>query len=228
MRRVPPLRPALSSVDLTASSNSYREYQLTSSGHTILVRHYEAAGPGAAIMVGGVGGDFDSPATDLYPRLAHALKPAGVSSLRVRYRDAVDLDESMMDVMLGVEFLRSRGMKHLALVGHSFGGAVVIQTALRVPEVRTVVTLATQGFGTEGVEDLAPRSILLIHGYDDEVLPPVCSIDAYDRAGQPKLLKLLEGTRHGLDERADEVFETVEEWVLRELRPDSAGTASHP
>jgi dienelactone hydrolase len=219
-RSVRTLRPPLKSVQEGATGDSYREYLLTSTGCKVLTRYFDAVGSAAAIMVGGVGGDFDSPANELYPRLARSLQPEGVSTLRVQFRDPVDLDDSMADVLLGIEFLRSRGTRRIALVGHSLGGAVAIQAALRSPDVVTVVTLATQGFGTEGVEDLAPRSILLVHGYDDDVLPPVCSIDAYDRAAQPKTLKLLEGTRHGLNESATDVFTLLQTWLLRELRAD--------
>lgn len=211
------VRPPLTSVQEAATDDIYREYELRTNGATVLVRLYEAAGSAAVVMVGGVGGDFDSPANGLYPRLALSLQRHGIGTLRVQFRDPIDLDDSMMDVLLGIEFLRSHGADRLGLVGHSFGGAVMIQTALRTPEVVTVVTLATQGFGTEGVEDLAPRSILLIHGYADEVLPPTCSIDAHARAQQPKRLTLLEKTRHGLEESAEQVFETVKGWLVSEL-----------
>lgn len=217
-RSVVAVRPPLKSVVEAASADSYREIVAKSNGYEVLMRHYRASGAAAVIMVGGVGGDFDSPAKDLYPRLACALQTTGIGALRVQFRDPVDLDDSTADVLLGIEFLRSNGSRRIGLLGYSFGGAVAIQAALRSRDVATVVTLATQGFGTEGVEDLAPRSILLVHGYDDEVLPPVCSIDAYDRAAQPKSLKLLEGARHGLSESADEVFNIVQEWLLRELR----------
>lgn len=169
-------------------------------------------------MLGGVGGDFDSPAQHLYPRLALALQEAGIATLRVQFRDPVDLDDSTLDVLAGIEFLRGHGIDRIGMVGHSVGGAVAIQSALRCSDVATVVTLATQGFGTEDVEDLAPRSILLIHGYNDQVLPPACSIEAFNRAGEPKQLKLLKDARHGLEEAAEEVFATVRDWLLDKLR----------
>jgi len=199
------------------SNSEYREFRLATGPGPVVVRYYEAKSISSVIMVGGVGGDFDSPAKELYPRLAHVLQREGISSLRVQFRDPIDLDNSMLDVLAGIEFLRDHGSERLALVGHSFGGAVVIQTALRSQAVVTVVTLATQGFGTEGVEDIAPRSILFIHGYEDEVLPPICSIEAHSRAGEPKVLKLIPGARHVLNEASEELYDTVHEWLITKL-----------
>lgn len=200
-------------------TSEYRDLRLRTGPGSLVVRCYEVPkAASAVIMVGGVAGDFDTPAHELYPHLASTLTQEGIATLRVQFRDPIDLDDSTHDVLAGIEFLKGHGMKRIALVGYSFGGAVMIQTALRSQAVVSVVALATQGFGTEGVEDLAPRSILFIHGYDDEVLPPTCSIDAHSRAAEPKRLKLIPGARHRLDEAADEVFATVHEWLTTELK----------
>ena len=83
----------------------------------------------------------------------------------------------MQDVLAGAKFLHSEGKVALGLVGHSFGGAVVIQAGTVLDWVKTVVTLATQSFGAEAVADLAAHaSILLIHGADDQTLSPTNSI----------------------------------------------------
>jgi pimeloyl-ACP methyl ester carboxylesterase len=202
-----------------ASGAGYDDFRVSTRNGTVIMRLYEAKGAtSGALMVGGVGGDFDSPAGGMYPRLATKLQEENVSGLRVQFRDPIDLDQSTDDVLAGLEFLAKSGITRVALVGHSFGGAVVIQAALRSPAVATVITLASQGFGTEGIEDISPRPIYLIHGFDDQVLPPACSIDAYNRAREPKTLKLIEGARHGLEEAADKVFAEVHEWSLERLR----------
>jgi fermentation-respiration switch protein FrsA (DUF1100 family) len=108
---------------------------------------------------------------------------------------------------------------------HSFGGAVVIQAAAAHPIVRAVAPLSTQSFGVGPASRLSPRcSLLLMHGTDDEILPADCSRYVYSIAGEPKRLVLLDGTRHGLDEAADEVYRTVRDWVVETLRPTAAGT----
>jgi hypothetical protein len=106
----------------------------------------------------------------------------------------------------------------VALVGHSFGGAVMIDAAARSPWVASVVGLAPQSHGTEAVAKLPPRSLLLIHGLADTVLSPSCSLSIYDRARGRKGLELLPGAGHVLDEDAERVFLRVRDWVLQELR----------
>ena len=172
----------------------------------------------AVIWVGGVGGGFDTPARGLYPRLAETLARAGIASLRVRFRHPTLLDEAVLDVVAGARELEARGIERLALVGHSFGGAVVVRAGALLASVRTVVTLATQSYGADGAGDLAPRSsLLLVHGEADVVLAPFSSVYVHGRARGRKRLVLYEGAGHGLDEVAEEVEALVREWILAEL-----------
>jgi pimeloyl-ACP methyl ester carboxylesterase len=174
-----------------------------------------------AIWVGGIGGGFDSPARGLYPALCEDLMGEGIASLRLRYRHPTILEESTLDVLAGIAFLESQGVELLALTGHSFGGAVVIHAASAAPNVRGVVTLATQSYGTEPVRRLGPDcSILMLHGGADRILPPSSSQLVFRAAHQPKQLLLYEGAGHGLDEVADEVRRVVREWIVERLRAE--------
>lgn len=56
------------------------------------------------VMVGGIGGDFDTPARNLYPRLCTDLMENGISSLRVSFRHPTELTEAVIDVLVGFEF----------------------------------------------------------------------------------------------------------------------------
>ena len=183
-------------------------------------RHYavERAAE-AAIFVGGVGGGWDSPARELYARLAEALVAEGIASLRVRFRHPTVLDEAVFDVLAGARYLERLGVRSLALVGHSFGGAVVIRAGARTDAARTVVALATQAFGAEPAAELSPRcSLLVVHGTDDRVLRPVNAELVHELAREPKRLVVLTGAGHGLDESADEVLRLVRDWLVDELR----------
>jgi hypothetical protein len=180
---------------------------------------YEASGAKAgALLAGGVGGGFDTPALGLYPRLGEELLRHGLSTLRVKYRNPVDLTEAVHDVLAGVDFLVARGLERVALVGHSFGGAVMIDAGAQSPWVSTVVGLAPQSYGTEAVSELPPRSLLLIHGTSDVVLPASCSLSIHERARGKKELELIPDAGHVLDEDAERVFRRVRDWLLRELR----------
>jgi pimeloyl-ACP methyl ester carboxylesterase len=175
----------------------------------------------AVIYVGGIGGGWDSPARELYPKLSRKVISNGISSLRIRYRHPTYLDECVKDVIAGIKFLENNRIQSVGLVGHSLGGAVVIKAAaVSTNIVKTVVTLATQSYGAvEPVSELGQKgcSILLIHGTDDDVLSPTCSSYIYSKASNPKHMILFEGARHGLDEAADEIYRTIYQWLLDHL-----------
>jgi dienelactone hydrolase len=207
------------SVNAAQAADDYRVVNILTERGEVKGRYYKNSGDRLAVLfVGGVGGGFDSPADDLYPKLATSLLDEGIASLRVCFRKSTDLEESVLDVMAGLQVLEGDGMRSLALVGHSFGGAVVIQAASAFPSVRTVVTLAAQSYGASAVSTLGPRcSILLLHGAEDKILPPVCSQHLYANAREPKRLTIYEGATHCLDEVASEVREKVRAWLVGRL-----------
>ena len=224
-----PFDPLIERVHVEADAHpdeGYRTVRLETKRGDVVCRYYAAAPDveRAAVWVGGVGGDFDTPAQGLYPRLCRELTAEGIASLRVRFRYPTILEEAVYDLLAGVRHLEREGvLGPVALIGHSFGGAAVIQAAARAPAVRAVVTLATQSYGADPVSRLAPRcAVLLIHGTADEVLPPSSSEHLYRLAGEPKAIRLHKGAGHGLDEAAPEVEREVREWIAAWLREPSA------
>lgn len=175
----------------------------------------------AVVYVTGVGGGWGTPAIGLYPRLCCSLARIGIDGLRVRYRHPTDLLESVFDTLTGIAFLRDEHrIKAIGLVGHSFGGAVVIQAAVQASDiVSTLVTLATQSYGAAHVISKLKHgtSALMIHGSDDKVLPAYCSEEVYQKAHDPKQIVLWEGAGHGLDEVSEEVYELVYDWLVNSL-----------
>ncbi|GAB4208731.1 MAG: dienelactone hydrolase family protein [Coleofasciculaceae cyanobacterium] len=198
----------------------YYPVKLTTSRGSIHCRYYPVKGTQkAAIWVGGIGGDWDTPAEGLYPQLCQELTSEGIASLRVRYRYSTKLEEAVLDVLAGITFLQDEGIESIALIGHSFGGAVVIQAAAQAEDVRTVITLATQSYGAAPVLELATRcSILLLHGTADPILSPLCSQHVYDIALEPKHLICYPGASHSLDEVAEDVHACVRDWLIKQLK----------
>ena len=97
----------------TITNEGYRIVRLTISeneNNIVECRYYKAEvtdSKAAVIYVGGVGGGWDSPAKELYPRLSQKLaKDDGINSLRIRFRYSTDLEESILDVLAGIEFLK--------------------------------------------------------------------------------------------------------------------------
>lgn len=170
---------------------------------------------GAAIFVGGALGGLDGPARAVYARLAAEMQsqPHGLSSLRLHYRQPGEFTECVLDVLAGISFLKGVGARRVALVGHSFGAAVVIKSGELSELVAGVAALSPQLYGTRTVERLSPRALLLVHGTADGVLDCAASKDIYERAREPKRLVLYDGAGHSLASCADELFELLREWL---------------
>lgn len=207
-------------VEIQPQQEGYHPVKLITQFDPIFCRYYPVTNAKhAAIWVGGVGGDWDTPAQGLYPSLCQELQNEAIASLRVRFRYPTELEDAVVDVLAGITFLHDQGIESFALIGHSFGGAVVIQAATQAEDVRTVITLATQSYGADSVPELATRcSILFVHGTADSVLPPVCSQHIYQLALEPKHLILYPNANHGLDEVADKVHQVVRDWVIKQLK----------
>ncbi|MBM2826821.1 MAG: phospholipase/carboxylesterase [Dehalococcoidia bacterium] len=182
--------------------------------------HHTAGNAAAAIFVGGFDGGFDGPADAIFAHLGTSLLEYGISSLRLDYRLHTSpgvVEEAVYDVINGVNYLKEVGVAKVALVGHSFGGAVVIDAAAQSPEVATVVALSSQTYGTRNVAKISPRPLLLIHGQDDQRLPPSCSEYIYARAQEPKELIILPGARHSLGQKREEVFRLIVGWLVDKI-----------
>jgi dienelactone hydrolase len=194
------------------------------------VREAEAA----VLMVGGSDGGLDGPAGALYPDLAGDLGARGVAALRLDFRIHVfpgPVEEGVYDVRCGLDFLAAQGARRVGLVGHSFGGAVVIEAGVRSAIVASVATLATQTAGAQRVAELAPKPLLLVHGLDDIRLPAECSRQLHQLAGEPKRIELLAGARHSLRQRREDVRRLLLDWFAETLparKHDQPGSVPLP
>lgn len=180
----------------------------------------------ALVMVGGAGGGIHGPA-GIYGDLAESLLREGVAGLRLEYRMPNRLTECVADVLAGLEYLRGRGVERAALIGWSFGGAVVIEAGAQSEVVVGIATVASQTYGTVSVGRIAPKRLLLLHGTADRTLSDRCSRDLYARAREPKELVLYPGDDHGLTRHRRQVIEKLHEWS-RELLSVSSTDGSRP
>lgn len=199
--------------------NGYIPVELITGRGEVSCRFYKVnSNNSGVIWVGGMGGNWDTPAEGLYPDLSEKLRKNDISSLRIRYRYPHDINESVYDVLAGIKFLENVGASKIALVGHSLGGSVVIQAAASSSSVKTVVTLSTQSHEADSVSNFSQgTSILLIHGSDDPVLPINCSKHVYNNAHDPKEIVILTGNAHCLDESSEKVHQIVYDWIVSEL-----------
>lgn len=189
-------------------------------------RPTELPARGAVLCVGGFDGGFDGPAEGLYQELAETLPTLGVSVLRLDFRIKTSpgpIDDGTVDVLAGIDWLSRQGLSRIVLIGHSYGGAIVIRAAARSDAVVAVCALSTQTMGVNpgDVRSLAPRPLLLIHGAADWRLPPRLSEWVYSLAGPGRELHILDAATHSLRQRRADVLKLLNDWLERCLPTQS-------
>ncbi|MSP78097.1 MAG: alpha/beta hydrolase [Dehalococcoidia bacterium] len=192
---------------------------LTNRGNIFSMFHPTTTMNGAVIWMGGASGGVAGPAEGIYNALASELAPAGIASLQIDYRFPNVFYECALDALAAAALLEGVGFKKLAMVGHSFGGAVAIGASVFSQATVTVIGLSSQSVGTEQVASVAPRPLLLVHGTADTVIPPESSDAIYQEAGNPKEFKLYEGAGHSLKECKDDLRVLLKGWLTKHLSP---------
>jgi pimeloyl-ACP methyl ester carboxylesterase len=195
----------------------------TTRGEIQAMFHPVEGGTGAIVCVGGAMGGIDGPADRLYARLPAVLAGNGITVLRIEYRRPNQFEECVLDVLAGCSLLKGIGATDVVLVGHSFGGAVVIKAGELAPIVRAVASLSTQLYGTREVENLG-KPLLLVHGMEDSILEHAASEDVYRRALEPRRLVLYAEAGHSLIQAKDALTELLAEWIPARLEGSSMET----
>jgi fermentation-respiration switch protein FrsA (DUF1100 family) len=194
-------------------SETSERLQLVTSEGTLPCRYHPAKGEHAILWVFGAGGGLGGPAGGLYTRLGRQFRESGTASLELDYRHPGDLEDCLLDALIGLAYLESLGKSRIVLVGHSFGGAVVINAGVTSDAVIAVAALSSQTAGTHAVGKLSPKPVIFIHGEKDEILPPACSRDLHAHAGEPKELILYPGCFHGLDQCQEALDRDLSRWL---------------
>lgn len=175
----------------------------------------------AVVMCGGAMGGLLG-GGGLYHELGTRLAEIDIASARVSYRKPNDLGRCTHDVLATMQLLARRGARRFVVIGHSFGGAVAIQSAasMNADLVPGVVTLATQSAGCEPVETLSDRELLFFHGTNDQILPHASSEMVRMLAGHGELV-LLAGEDHLLKAAKDQIAERLMVWIPEVLTLES-------
>ncbi len=175
---------------------------------------------GILFVSGNVDAPFVEPVDGIYVRLANAYAERGVVSLFINYRSAGDLEPSLADAKAGADYLRKIGIRRMALVGWSFGGAIITTLAPQVPEVVTVVGISAQSRDTEPVANFSRQSLLLLHSQEDDNVPFMAAGQILDEAPSTihKELHAFETGDHYLTGMANLVDPIVKSWLETELR----------
>ena len=181
------------------------------------ILHCSPGADKAVIWVCGARGGFGGPGPGTYARMSERLTHDSVTSLRLDYRYPNDVFECALDLLAGVSYLKDTGHRPVVVVGHSFGGAVVIAAGANSDHIKGVVALSPQTYGAGMVGQVAPRKLLVVHGKADTRLTFACGQQIYDMANEPKQLVLYEGAEHRLEECRDELEELLGNWITETL-----------
>jgi fermentation-respiration switch protein FrsA (DUF1100 family) len=208
-----------------AGPNGLRHVEIyTMQGLVTLLWHGVADAERVVVCGGGAMGGLLGPGDGYFHDLGVTLaRDHGVATIRVGYRVPNDLGMCIADLVAAGMLAERNGAESFLTVGHSFGGAVAIGTAIEpsplAASVKAVVTLATQSAGCEEAALLARRPLLLVHGTHDEILPAWSSEIVNEMAGGHGELHLLPGAGHVLRENgaSDWLREHVTPWIVSTL-----------
>lgn len=179
----------------------------TMEGLLTVLWHGPADAENVVVCVGGAMGGLLGPDGGLFHQLGRKLPESGVGVMRVSYRRPNDLSMCVHDTLAAMELAARHGAKRFVPLGHSFGGAVAVQTAVHfdAPSVPGLVTFATQSAGCEPIEQLTDRVLLFFHGTNDRILPHQASELVKTLAGSGELV-LLDGADHLLNPAGGQVL----------------------
>ena len=189
----------------------------TNRGDIRAILHAATDAKRAVIWVCGARGGFGGPGSGIYAELSEEFTGNGITSLRMDYRYPNEIQECALDLLAGINFLRAMEYGPVVVVGHSFGGAVVIAAGAFSDHVAGVVSLSPQTYGAQGAGMLSPTPLLVVHGKADTRLPFSCAVAIHDWAKDPRELVLYEGAEHRLDECRDELMDLLREWIPGKL-----------
>ena len=192
----------------------------TDRGEVSAVLHPASGSTKAVIWVCGARGGFGGPGPGLYAQLAQEFTRKGISSLRLDYRIPNDLPQCAVDLMAGVTHMANTGHDPVVIVGHSFGGAVVIAAGAVSEHIAGVVSLSPQTYGANMAGLVSPRPLLIVHGKADTRLPYSCGMQIYEWAKEPKRLVLYDGAEHRLEECREELAELLSDWIPATLNAE--------
>ena len=191
----------------------------TRSGLLTLLWHGAGDRRQVVLMVGGAMGGMLGPGRALYHQLGVDLASRGLGVIRVGYRVPNDIDMCVLDTMAAAEMAARQGARGFVVMGHSFGGAVAIQTGAALGDMCAgVITAATQAGDCEPGEGLA-CPVLHLHGDADDLLPPMASQMVQMLTGGE--LVIYPGAGHLLSEAHDDMAELLGSWIPEVL-------AAHP
>lgn len=173
----------------------------------------------AAILLSGAGGGVVGP-SGIYLSIADKLASLNkaIPVMRLDYRFPARNQYCVSDVKAAMEYLQNKySVSRFVLTGWSFGGAPVFTVGGNDTRVVGCATVASQTAEADGVKQLSPRPLLLLHGTGDGTLSPSCSerlFRMYGTKGEREL-KLFDGDDHALTHNSLKAEEMLCSFIMK-------------
>jgi len=204
---------ALAKCEGDISENSRLIEIITMEGLLSIWWHGEPGATDVALMCGGAAGGVLGPGRSLYLELGRELAEQGRAAMAIDYRRPGDTKRCVLDVCAAADLALRDGAERYVILGHSFGGAVAIQSAGIFPSTTAgVITYATQSAGCEEAYAMGDVPLLLVHGESDSILGVENSEMVRVMAGHGEIV-VIAGADHLLAEDPDRLAELSRSWI---------------
>ena len=156
----------------------------------------------------------------MYPSLADRVvnTDEGIPVLRLNYRYTARIQYCVADVKAAMKCLEDNfGVSRFVLVGWSFGGALVSALGGSDERVVACAMVASQRAETSGVQTMAPRPLLLVHGTSDQTMRYSASQELYEEYGEEgeRKLKLFDGDDHEMSKHTRKVEKLLCRFIVK-------------
>jgi len=165
------------------------------------------------VLIGGVEGNPDGP-DSLYPELARDLLACGVVSIRLVYGEPHDCRQCGLDTLVALQYLDDEGIKEIAMVGWSSGGAVALSVGSLAKNVGAIAAMGTQAISNGCIRRLRSKSVLLLHGGSDTVCPVRIARAIHDGLLGPRRMIVYADAGHFLEEVRPRLLDDLRDWLM--------------
>jgi dienelactone hydrolase len=170
----------------------------------------------AVILLGGAQGGFNGPGS-LYPELARDLLEHGIATLRLGCRAPHEYRQCGIDTLVALQYLDDEGIKDIALVGWSFGGAVALSVGSCARNVSAIAAISTQAVSSGCIRRLGSRSVLLLHGGADSICSVKIPRAIHDGVTGPRGMIVYAEAGHSLKEVRRQLHCDLRDWLIGAL-----------
>lgn len=165
------------------------------------------------VLVAGVEGGLDGLGS-LYPELARDLLARGIASIRLVAREPHDCRQCALDTLVALQYLDDEGIKDIAMVGWSSGGAVALSVGSCAKNVSAIAAVSPQAVSGGCIRRLKSKSVLLLHGGADPICPVKISHAIHDGALGPRRMIVYANAGHSLEEVGPQLFSDLRDWLI--------------